>query len=135
MREQLYYYLQNYAGLTALIGARIYPQRVPTGAALPYVVFTFVGRTPEYDQDGLDGENEVTVQFDCCGSTLGSAVNVAAQIYAALDTQNDATFGELGNYVTLYSTTLEAEADQDDLFDGSEDGTRIVTQTYTLRYK
>jgi hypothetical protein len=62
MREQLYYYLQNYAGLTALIGARIYPQRVPTGAALPYVVFTFVGRTPEYDQDGLDGENEVTVQ-------------------------------------------------------------------------
>lgn len=135
MREQLYYYLDNYAGLTSLIASRIYPQRVPTGAALPYVNFTFEGRTPEYDQDGLDGENEVTVQFDCCGSTLGSAVNVAAQVYAALAIQNDATFGELGNYVTLYSTTLETEFDNFDLFDGSEDGTRIVTQTYTLRYK
>ena len=135
MREQLYYYLQNYAGLTSLIGARIYPQRVPTGAALPYVDFSFLGRTPEYDQDGLDGEEEVSVLFNCSAATLGEAVTVSEQLFTALAIQNDATFGELGNYVTLYSTTLEAESDQDDLFDASEDGVRIITQTYTLRYK
>tara|TARA_R100000951_G_C2517147_1_gene142223 strand:+ start:56 stop:463 length:408 start_codon:yes stop_codon:yes gene_type:complete len=135
MREQLYYYLQNYAGLTALIGANIFPQRVPTGKALPTLAYTFSGRQPEYDQDGLDGENEVTVEFNCNASTLGGAVAVADQLYLAMAIQNDATFGELGNYVTLYSTTLETEFDNFDLFDGSEDGTRIVTQTYTLRYK
>jgi hypothetical protein len=135
MREQLYYYLQNYAGLTSLVGARVYPQRVPTGAALPNLDYVFLGRDPEYDQDGLDGEEEVTVLFNCNAATLGEAVSVSQQLFTALAIQNNATFGELGNYVTLYSTTLEAESDQDDLFDGSEDGTRIVTQTYTLRYK
>ena len=134
MREQLYYYLQNYAGLTALIGARIYPQRVPTGAALPAVDFSFSGRSPEYDQDGLDGENEVTVDFSCNADTLGEAVTIAAQLYAAMNIQMQA-FGEGGNTVYLYSTTLQGEFDNFDLFDGSEDGARIVTQTYTIRYK
>jgi len=135
MREQLFYYLSNFAGLTALVSTRIYPQRVPTGKALPTLSYTVTGRTPEYDQDGLDGENEVTVEFHCNAPTLGQAVAVADQVFLSMAIQNDAAFGEAGNVVTLYSTTCETEFDNFDLVDGSEDGTRIVTQTYSIRYK
>jgi hypothetical protein len=135
MREQLYYYLKNFTGLTALVGTRIYPQRVPTGKALSTLSYTVSGRIPEYDQDGLDGENEVTVEFNCNAPTLGAAVAIADQVFLSMAIQNDAAFGETGNTVSLYSTTCETEFDNFDLVDGSEDGTRIVTQTYTIRYK
>ena len=54
MREALYYYLTNYTDLTDLVSTRIYPQRVPTGKALPTLSYTFDGRSPEYDQSGAD---------------------------------------------------------------------------------
>ena len=134
MRVQLYDYLTNYAGLTALVSTRIYPQRVPTGKALPTLSYTFEGRTPEYDQDGSDGAQTVTVEFNCNAATLSEAVDISNQLYSALDIQLT-EIGPLGNKVYLSSARLLTEYDNADLFDGSEDGARIVTMTYELRYK
>lgn len=134
IREQLYFYLQNFAGLTALIGSNIFPQRIPTGKTLPNVSFEFAGRDPQYFQAGLDDSNEVVVIIDSHGSTMASAVDVADQVFTALDIQIQ-TFGDTGNTVYLHSTTLESESDDFDLVDGSEDGVRTITQTYTIRYK
>jgi len=134
MRVQLYDYLTNYAGLTALVSTRIYPQRVPTGKALPTLSYTFDGRTPEYDQSGVDGTQRVTVEFNCNAATLGEAVDISNQIYAAFNIQMT-EIGPLGNKVYLHSATLLNEFDNFDLFDGSEDGARIVTMTYEIIYK
>lgn len=133
MREQLYYHLANTAGLTALVSDRIYPQRIPTGVALPYVGFTFDDREASYDQDGYDSYNSIVVTIQSNAETLGSAVAVAKQVFESLNIQN-VLIGEAGNQESLCSTTLETESDDFDLFDGSEDGVREVIQTYTITY-
>lgn len=133
MREQLVYHLKNTAALTSLVSARIFPQRVPTGQALPNVDFTFDERLPNYDQAGYDRFNEVTITINSNASTLGGAVTVAKQVFESLNIQN-ILIGEAGNQEELCSTTLETESDDSFLFDGSEDGVREVTQTYTIRY-
>ena len=61
MIEQLYYRLSNDANITALVGDRIYPQRVPTTDALPYIDFLFTDRDAMYDQDGYDKNNTAIV--------------------------------------------------------------------------
>ena len=133
MRQQLYYHLLNDAGVSAIVGAKVYPQRVPSGQALPYVEFTFDGRDASYDQDGYDKWNQVTVQINSASSTLLGAVTLAAAVFSSLDIQ-DQQLGEVGSQEKLTSTTLETEFDNFDLFDGSEDGVRILTQTYTISY-
>ena len=133
MREQLYYHLANTAGLTALVSSRIYPQRIPTGSALPYVGFTFDSRAASYDQDGYDNYNSISVTIQSAAATLGEAVAVAKQVFLALNIQNT-LIGEALNQETLCSTTLESETDNFDLFDGSEDGVREAVQTYTITY-
>jgi hypothetical protein len=134
MRIQVYDYLSNFAGLTALVSTRIYPQRVPTGKSYPYLSYSFDGRTPSYDQDGFDKWNSRIITFNCVGSTLKEASDVSNQVFNAWDIQFQ-EIGPLGNKIYLHSTTLQSDFDDDDLFDGSEDGTRIVTQTYSIRYK
>jgi len=61
MRTQLGFYLKGFAGLSAVVSDRVYQQRSPTGAVLPYVVFSFQGRDPNYDQQGIDG-NDIILQ-------------------------------------------------------------------------
>ena len=119
--------------MTALVSSRIYPQRVPTGQALPYVDFSFDDRDPSKDQDGYDKYNEATITINSNADTLGAAVAVAQQVFTSLAIKN-VLFGEAGNQEELCSTTMETESDNFDLFDGSEDGVREVTQTYTIRY-
>ena len=133
MREAIYYYLSNFAGLTSLVGSRIYPQRVPTGKGLPYLSFTLSNRQPNYDQDGYDEWNTVFFEFECVATTLKEASDVANQLFNAWDIQ----FQDIGDTTKIYvhSTTLESDFDDDDLFDGSEDGYRKITQTYSIRYK
>ena len=134
MREQIYNYLSNNAGITAIVGDRIFPQRVPTGDALPYLQFTFESRDPSYDQDGYDDFNFQQINFNCAGSTLKEASDLSNALFNAMDVQF-IDIGPGGNTVYLNSTTLLSDFDDFDLFDGSEDGVRIVTQTYRLTYK
>ena len=133
MREQLFYLLDNTAAITSLVGSRIYPQRVPTSAGLPYVDFEFTDRVAAYDQDGYDAYNHAIVVINCNAETLLEAVNLGKAIFTALDIQN-VLVGEAGNQEELCSTTLQTEFDSDELNDGSEDGVRILTQTYTISY-
>lgn len=133
MREQLFFLLNNTAALTTLIGDRIYPQRVPTSDGLPYIDFTFTDRLSSYDQDGYDKYNQAIVVINCNGPTLSSAVNVGKEVFTALEIQN-LLIGDTGNQEELCSTTLETESDNFELNDGSEDGVRTLTQTYTISY-
>ena len=133
MRKQLFYLLDNTAAITALVGSRIYPQRVPTSAALPYIDFEFTDRSAKYDQDGYDTYNHATVVVNCNAATLLEAVDLGAEIFTALNIQN-VLVGEAGDQEELCSTTLQTEFDSDELNDASEDGVRILTQTYTISY-
>ncbi len=134
MREQLYYLLDNTAAITSLVASRIYPQRVPTSAVLPYIDYEFTDRSAKYDQAGYDDYNHATVVINSNAATLLDAVNLSKQVKIALDIQNVLIGDAAATQEELCSTTLETEFDSDELNDGSEDGVRILTQTYTISY-
>ena len=72
-------YLQNYAGLKALIGDRISLDTLPEGT-YPAVTFFVVSADHRHDIDIGD----TSFQFDCWGTTKSSVIAVAEQIRHAL---------------------------------------------------
>lgn len=64
VRAGLHYYLSSNAPLTALVGTRIYAERLPDEVSMPALLFTQVSGTPEQAFSGLTGAVEGRFQFD-----------------------------------------------------------------------
>lgn len=131
MRQAIQFYLQGFAALTAIVSARIFPQRAPTGTALPYLTFIVTGQDPDYDQGGFNGYIHNTFEFHCNGATLKDSILLSQALFSALEIQNT-VIGDTGFQSFLRSTTQQSEFDNFDLFDGSQEGVRIVTTTYDI---
>lgn len=77
--------LAAFAGLTALVDARIFQLVAPQAAASPYIVFTDqapVDEAPDIDESG--NLLSARVQIDAWGETAESARAAMAQVRAAL---------------------------------------------------
>jgi hypothetical protein len=134
MRKQLYHTLNNTAALTAIVSDRIYPQRVPKSDATPYVVFDINGRVDSYDQSGNDGFIQKSFDTVCAGSTIAECESVADEVFAALNIKNT-QIGDVGDKIDIDSIKLDSESDDFFLFDGSEDGVRTITYSWTIYYR
>ena len=87
----LFAHLSAAAGVTALVGTRIYPNfQAAADTAKPYVTMQRVGQTPVNDLDGEDALQNPRVQIDCWGTTALSARAVADAVRAALVGQHAA---------------------------------------------
>lgn len=101
IEEGIYSYLSTYAGLTALIGTRIYPLENPQNVTLPAVCYQLIS-TPQaqgYTHAGPTGLLIPRFQFDCYAGTSLACRQVAAQVRAAMD-----------GYVGLMGTVVVAVA-------------------------
>jgi Protein of unknown function (DUF3168) len=82
--EELFSRLSNFAGLTALVGTRVYPITAPQGGTLPCVVFQRISGN-RVSAMGADREDKrCRFQFDCYASTPDDTRAVAEQVDAAL---------------------------------------------------
>lgn len=77
-------YLKVYAGLIALIGARIYPDLMPQGATIPCVTYTRVSGAPMVCQSGDSHLESPVYQYKVWASTKSNARAIIAQLKAAL---------------------------------------------------
>lgn len=84
IEQALYSYLSNYAGLTALVSTRIYPDVCPQEPTLPYVVFQKIHDQPGYVMGGETGISDAVFQFDAVSTSSLEAKNVAEQLRQAL---------------------------------------------------
>ena len=76
--------LGNAAGVSALVGNRVYPNIAQKGAALPYIVYS---RSDTEKFSSLTGTNDpanARIEIGCTGSTYSSAKAVADAVIAAL---------------------------------------------------
>lgn len=81
----VYARLANFAGLTALVGDRIYPIRAPQNVTLPYVVYAEqapIDESPNLEDSG--GLLTSRVQVDAWGTTAKQAAQVGDQARKAL---------------------------------------------------
>ena len=86
IRGSIYTRCTTHTGLKALISTRCYPSVLPTGAAMPAVVYHLIS-TPSnlyQDHDARPPDRRpYRVQIDCYATTSDGAAAVGAQVIAA----------------------------------------------------
>ena len=108
----LYSYLSTYAGLTELIGLRIYPVDITQDAEMPAVAYQLVDDLPVHSGGADLIVHAARFQFSCWGTTYLNACAVAVQIKAALQDYSGTMGGSGG--VKIQRSFLEMTTD---LFD------------------
>lgn len=98
IESSLFTALSTNVGLSALIGARLYPDVIPQGATLPCVVYQRIS-TPRFQVLGSTQAVAVSrprIQFSCWAGTAAGALAVCAALRTAL-------------LATSYAVTLDSE--------------------------
>ena len=96
INEALYSYLSGYAGLTALISNRIYPDILPQNTPYPAITYQKIS------ENEIDTFNQPTTlmvpiyQFSCWGSTRSSSEAVSKQLRLAFKNYKSTTMGGAG---------------------------------------
>ena len=108
--KAIYSRLANYAGLTALVGTKVYSIKVPQGTALPYVVVQTISRRRVSAMGDDIGHVESRVQVstfaDKYDNASTGAKQIAAQVRAALQ-----RFSGTVESVVISDIYLEGESD------------------------
>lgn len=86
IQELIYTRLSGFAGLSALVGNRIYPKNLPQDAVRPAIVYQLIAQeTPQPQQVvGATDLIRARYQFDCWADTFRAARNVRDQLRLAL---------------------------------------------------
>jgi len=71
-------------GVSALIGARMYPLVSPQDAALPVLVYQKISGKPDYTHAGASGLARARFQFTCQAASYARAKALAAAVRASL---------------------------------------------------
>lgn len=97
------------AGVSAIVGTRVYPQVAPQGAASPYLVYSQVSGAREWDLDCVAGLGNPVFQVTAWADTYAAAQALADAVRAAVSAASAA--GDLGGE-TIQGATIENEIDQ-----------------------
>jgi len=90
----LFAFLEANAGITALVGTRIFPLRVPEGATLPALVYHKISGPSAHSKDGDMSLNHPRYQFTVWADKYADAKAVRTAVNAALNSfVNGSTMG------------------------------------------
>ena len=79
-------YLLSFGSVSAVIGARLYPNHAPQmGATFPYAVYHRVSVRRWRILEGTSGESSPRVQIDCYGETYAQASAARSAIAQVVD--------------------------------------------------
>jgi len=106
----LFNFLNTSAGITALVGTRIFPLKITEGAAIPALIYHKISGPSEHSKDGDMGLNHPRFQITCWAKTYSDAKAVRTAVTAALN--GFANGGTMG--VVVAQIIVENDAD---LFD------------------
>ena len=73
------------AGLSALVGNRIYPLVAADATEPPYIIFSRVATVPAESHEAPSGLDVTTVQFSCFAKKFSTASAIADALRAALE--------------------------------------------------
>jgi len=129
IEEGLYYFLKNNAGVSNLVAARIYPNKLPQTATLPAITYQRIStpRVHTHDTSGAVGTAHPRFQFDAWGTTYSSCQAVSDAIRAALNGYKG-TMGAGGTAVTVQGALVD-----DERYDNSPDtGMQRIMSDYLI---
>lgn len=83
-QADFYAWLDAQAGVTAIVGDRIYPLRLPQEVVYPAIRFERDGDAESLDFAGQGGLHRTEIQLDALAETHAAAVDLAAAVRTAL---------------------------------------------------
>lgn len=83
MEQGLVAFLKSISALTALVGDRIHPVKLPQAGAFPAVVYTVISGVRNYNQDGQTDLVPYLVQIDCFADRYADCVAMRDAIAGA----------------------------------------------------
>jgi hypothetical protein len=116
--------LSNAAGVTALVGTRIYPDLPTQEPTWPYIVVILADGGAGIRVDGPTTTNNYTMRVMCFGKTNGEAEQVRIAAVVPLNGIRDRT-----NNIEGCSPVGDASLDVND------DGTRASSQSFSLWFR
>ena len=81
--------LQEDAGLSALVGSKVFPLFIPSGNFLPCVTFQRIGGRPANTLSGASGLEEIDLQIDVWARDYDEAKAIAKAVRAAMPPSGD----------------------------------------------
>lgn len=84
MEASLFSYLSTNAGITAIIGTRVYPGIIPQSGVQPCIVYNKQSRTRQQLFCGTDGLLSTRLEIDCYADSYIKSVALANAVTAAL---------------------------------------------------
>jgi len=109
INDALYSYLSTYAGLSALISTRIYPDILPQSPTVPAITYQSISKVREHLFRADSTLVKSRYQFSCFGNTRSSSKAVAKQIRFALQNYSG-TMGGTGG-VIVNAVEIDGEDD------------------------
>lgn len=119
------------ATITALVGSRVYVNKAPQKAALPYIIITQLGSEEFKSLDATTSTlRMLTLDIDCKADRFVEAESVANAVRTYLDDYS----GTAGSY-TIGAVLMNSERhDYEPPDDGSDIGLHVITLDLDVQY-
>lgn len=129
--------LTGTTAVATILGTRIYPDKPPQAATLPFAIYYGVSGTDEPGLSGLLGRAEQRIQVDAYASTRPAANALALAIRDALTSSwGRGTWGPTGATVVVSGCVPEGgeRYDTQGLGDGSDEDQYITSRDYLIYF-
>ena len=128
VEEAVYAILTGDGGVAELAGSRVYPQRIPQGAALPAVAYARVSTRRVKSHGGSSGLARPRIQVNGTAASYQAAKALASAVRGALDGVRRTVVLDGQESVAVEGSWLETDGDEF----GETDGLHSVRQDFMI---
>lgn len=114
VKEAIYSILTQDAGVSALVGTKVYPSVAPSSALEPFIVYSVISNAPIHTMDG-GNSTKYRIQLSCFSFDSKTNTSVVSSIRNAMGVKR--FHGAGYEMVTVEDSTIESEQPPQD---GSE---------------
>ena len=124
--KAIYTILTENAGVSAVVGTRVYPQVAAQGAAFPFVVYVLQDNTPSDTKSGVSTLDEIRYDIVAAAETYSALSSLTERIRLALDRYSGTVSGIVVDSIQF----TELDVDNDPATE-----TFVSSSEYILRIK
>jgi hypothetical protein len=124
--KAIYTILTEDAGVSAVVGSRVYPQVAAQGAAFPFVVYVLQDNTPSDTKSGVSTLDEIRYDIVAAAETYSALSSLTERIRLALDRYTGTVSGIVVDSIQF----TELDVDNDPATE-----TFVSSSEYILRIK
>ena len=124
--KAIYSILTENAGVSAVVGTRVYPQVAAQGAAFPFVVYVLQDNTPSDTKSGVSTLDEIRYDIVAAAETYTALSSLTERIRLALDRYSGTVSGIVVDSIQF----TELDVDNDPATE-----TFVSSSEYILRIK